>query len=189
MGLTRDSTAADNTSLFHWDPLSGNLAPKALSGVDGVINLAGENIAEGRWTERKKNSLVQSRIKSTELLVKAILSSSSPPSWMINASAVGIYGDRGDEIIHESSTTAKDFLGNLGSDWEGALGPLSSSSTRTISLRFGIVLSKNGGALKKMLPIFKLGGGAILGSGKQWVSWVSLDDVTRCLEMLATWNG
>jgi len=186
VGLTRDSTAADNTRLFHWDPLSGNLDPKALSGVDGVINLAGENIAEGRWTERKKNSLVQSRIKSTELLVKTILSSSSPPSWMVNASAVGIYGDCGDEIVHESSTAATDFLGNLALDWEGALGPLTSSSTRTISLRFGLVLSKNGGALKKMLPIFKLGGGAVLGSGKQWVSWVSLDDVTRCLEMLAT---
>ena len=186
VGLTRHLSAVNNTTLFYWDPVSGVLDPKALIGIDGIINLAGENIAQGRWTERRKTALVQSRVKSTELLVNAIQKSTAPPAWMMNASAIGIYGDCGNDVIHEFSPPANDFLGSLVSDWEAGLAPLTSSSTRTISLRFGLVLSGNGGALQKMLPIFKLGGGAVLGSGNQWVSWISLRDVTRCIEMLAT---
>lgn len=186
VGLTRHPSEVNSTTLFHWDPMSGALDPKALNGTDGIINLAGENIAQGRWTENRKSALWQSRVKSTKLLVDAIQKSSSPPRWIMNASAIGIYGDCANQDIHEFSTPAKDFLGNLVSEWEAGLTPLTSSSTRTISLRFGLVLSEKGGALKKMLPIFKLGGGAVLGSGDQWVSWVSLRDVTRCIEMLAT---
>ncbi len=185
VGLTRHPSEVNDTTQFHGDPLSGELDTKALIGVDGIINLAGENIAQGRWTERRKTALLQSRVKSTELLVNAIRKSSTPPKWMMNASAIGIYGDCGDQVIDESSTPATDFLGNLVSEWEAGLAPLTSSPTRTISLRFGLVLSGNGGALKKMLPIFKLGGGAVLGNGDQWVSWISLRDVTRCIEMLA----
>ena len=182
--LTRNSHTGTSATLYHWDPIKGILDDRALIGIDGMIHLAGENIAQGRWTSRRKNALIQSRVESTKLLVAAIKNSPTPPSWIISASAIGIYGDCGDTITDESTLPAPDFLGNLATMWEGALQPLQESSTRVIALRFGLVLTPDGGALKSMLPIFKLGGGAVLGSGNQYVSWISLRDVVRSIEWL-----
>lgn len=186
VGLTRNASSQNKSTLFHWDPSKGKLDPNALKDTDGVVHLAGANIAQGRWTQKRKFELVQSRVESTKLLVESIINSTSPPAWMISASAIGIYGDRGDAIVDETTRPNQNFLGNLVTQWEEALIPLKSTPCRTATMRFGIVLSPKGGALKTMLPIFKLGGGAVLGSGNQWVSWISLRDVIGIIEMIST---
>ena len=186
VGLTRNNTQANQATLFHWDPLQGVLDPKALEHADVVIHLAGENIANGRWTRRRKELLYRSRVESTKLLVRAVEAMSHPPRLMMSASAVGIYGDDGDSLKTETSRPATDFLGQLGAAWEQALFELNPERTRSIALRFGLVLSPQGGALKTMLPSFKWGAGAVLGSGQQFVPWITLHDVlrviTHCME-------
>lgn len=182
IGLTRNHQLIDKKRFFHWDPIQDHLDENALNGVDGIIHLAGDNIAKGRWTQRKKEQLVRSRLDSTRLLVKAIASCTHPPQFMMNASAIGIYGNCHDQVLDESSPHASDFLGQLCSEWEQTLFQLNSDSTRTIALRFGLVLSPEGGALKRMLPAFKFGGGAILGTGRQYVSWISIRDVVRVID-------
>ncbi len=184
VGLTRDPNKADNENLFAWDPLNGSIDERALHGVDGVINLAGENIAQGRWTKKRKLQLINSRLFSTQLLVKTIEESRPATAWMINASAIGIYGDCGDDLVTEATEPAEEFLAKLVEDWEEQLSPLRQLATRTVCLRLGLVLSTKGGALKKMLPAFKLGGGAILGSGNQWVPWISLTDVIGAIDWI-----
>lgn len=180
-GLVRNKSRADQSTCFHWDPLSGFLDPEALSQVDGIIHLAGENIAKGRWTQHRKDLLVRSRVESTRLLAGRIQSMDHPPKFMINASAVGIYGSCGDQVVDEKTPPAKDFLGQLGVAWEQALFDLDPKKTRTIALRFGLVLSTHGGALQAMLPSFKWGAGAVLGSGRQFVPWITLDDTLRAI--------
>lgn len=186
VGLVRNEARANHSTYFHWDPLKGVLDPKALRDVNGVIHLAGENIAKGRWTQHRKDLLIRSRVESTRLLVRTIQSMDRPPSFMINASAVGIYGECGDQVIGEDTPPANDFLGQLGAAWEQALFDLEPGKTRTIALRFGLVLSPDGGALKAMLPSFKWGVGAVLGSGRQFVPWITLNDalrvITHCID-------
>jgi uncharacterized protein len=159
-----------------WDPDAGTVEG-SLGGTDAVVHLAGESIAEGRWTVSKRERIMQSRKKGTRLLAEAIASLSEPPKVMVSASAVGYYGDRGNELLREDSGPGSDFLAEVCQAWEAAADPAREAGIRVVHPRFGIVLSPQGGALGTTLPIFKLGGGGRIGNGRQWWSWVALDDV------------
>jgi uncharacterized protein (TIGR01777 family) len=159
-----------------WDPDAGTVEG-SLEGSDAVVHLAGESIAEGRWTVSKRERIMQSRKKGTRLLAEAIASLSEPPKVMVSASAVGYYGDRGNELLREDSGPGSDFLAEVCQAWEAAADPAREAGIRVVHPRFGIVLSLQGGALGTTLPIFKLGGGGRIGNGRQWWSWVALDDV------------
>jgi uncharacterized protein (TIGR01777 family) len=157
---------------------TATLPPKeAFDGVDAVINLMGEGIADKRWDEGQKKKIYDSRIVATSNLIEVIKGLSKKPTAFISASAVGIYGNRGDEEINESSSTADDFLARICKDWEQAASKAKDLGLRTAIIRIGVVIGKDGGALKKMLPIFKLGAGGPVGSGKQYMSWIHVDDI------------
>jgi uncharacterized protein (TIGR01777 family) len=160
-----------------WDPGSGVIDRAGLEGVDAVIHLAGENIAKGRWTPRRKELLRESRVEGTRLLSLALASLERRPRVLLSASAVGYYGDRGDEAVTESSAPGAGFLPELCHEWEAATLPARDAGIRVVLLRTGVVLSRSGGALRRMLPSFRLGAGAILGSGRQFMSWISLGDI------------
>jgi uncharacterized protein (TIGR01777 family) len=159
-----------------WDPKADVLDSVALRGIEAFIHLAGENIA-GRWTAAKKAAIRDSRVRGTRILAEAISRMDRPPKVLICASAIGYYGDRGDEALTESSAPGAGFLPEVCKEWEAAAKPAADKGIRTVSLRFGVVLSPEGGALKKMLFPFKMGGGGVMGSGKQYWSWVDIDDV------------
>lgn len=148
-----------------------------LRGADVVINLAGENIAEGRWTEAKKNRIRDSRIQTTREIVLAMRELSTHPKLLVNASAIGFYGSCGDEVLQEGSAPGSGFLASVCQEWEAAANKATLSGIRVVLLRFGVVLSPNGGALKALLPPFKMGLGGVIGSGEQWMSWIALEDV------------
>ncbi len=170
--LTRSPKSADDLG---WDPEAGTIDD--LEGTDAVVHLAGESIAEGRWTPEKKRRILESRRKGTRLLSEAIAALSAPPSVMVSASAVGYYGDRGNELLTEESDPGSGFLAEVCRDWEAAAEPAREAGIRVVHPRVGIVLSTKGGALGATLPIFKLGLGGKVGSGRQYWSWVTLDDV------------
>ena len=155
-----------------------------LSGVTSVVNLVGESIAEGRWTADKKKSLRDSRIQTTENLVNSLMQADTLPDVCVSASATGYYGERGDDVLVESDPAGKDFLSQICLDWEKATQPLVDAGVRVCHLRIGIVLGKGGGAMKTMLPPFRLGAGGRLGSGKQWMSWIHLDDLVQMILFL-----
>lgn len=169
----RDAVSSNAVS---WNGRTVGAWQALIDGCDAVINLAGENIAEGRWSEARKKRLVDSRLESTRALVTAIQNSARKPKLLLNASAIGIYGDRGEEPVDEGSAPGSDFLARLCADWESEARRAESAGCRVALLRTGIVLGPGGGALAKMLPPFKLGLGGPLGSGRQWMSWISLDD-------------
>jgi uncharacterized protein (TIGR01777 family) len=146
-----------------------------------VVHLAGESIAEGRWTEEKKRRILESRQKGTRLLAEKVAGLPEPPSVMVSVSATGYYGDRGNELLTEESEPGTLFLSRVCQEWEAAAAPACDAGLRVVHPRLGIVLSTEGGALGATLPIFKLGGGGKIGSGKQYWSWVSLDDVTGAI--------
>jgi uncharacterized protein (TIGR01777 family) len=162
---------------IEWSPDRYSIALARLEGFDAAVNLAGESIAEGRWTEEKKRRIRDSRVKGTKLLGDALANLTKPPKTFICASAVGIYGNRGDEILTESSATGNDFLAEVCVDWEQATALATEKGIRVVNTRFGVILAANGGALAKMLPPFRMGIGGKIGSGKQWMSWITLDDV------------
>ena len=162
-----------------WNPPKGPLDPTKVAGFDAVVHLAGANIAEGRWTESRKRVLWESRVDATKQLCQALLGSGSPPQSFIAASAIGFFGDRGDEILDDSSPRGQGFLPDLVDAWEKASAELETAGVRVCRLRLGVVLDPSGALLKKLLPVFRWGLGAKLGSGKQWMSWVSLDDVVE----------
>jgi uncharacterized protein (TIGR01777 family) len=164
-----------------WDPARGELDAAALTGVDAVVHLAGEPIAR-RWTSRRKRAIRESRVQSTELLARTLARLGRKPRVFLSGSAVGYYGDRGDELLDESSAPGGDFLAGVATEWEAAAAPISTSGVRVVWLRTGIVLSADGGALAKLLPIFRLGFGGSVGNGRQWVSWIALDDYVRAME-------
>ncbi|MFQ5915907.1 MAG: TIGR01777 family oxidoreductase, partial [Nitrospinota bacterium] len=145
--------------------------------MDAAVHLSGENIGEGRWTAAKKAAIRDSRVKSTRLLAETLARLEQPPRVFVCASAVGYYGDRGEEVLREESPLGSGFLPDLSLEWESAAEPAVQKGIRVVHLRNGIVLSPKGGALAKMLPPFKLGLGGKLGSGRQYVSWISLDDM------------
>ena len=173
--LVRRAPAAKDEA--RWDPDSGAVDAAALEGVDAVVHLAGENIADGRWTDARKAALRSSRVPPTRLLAQALAGLKRKPKVMISASAIGYYGDRGAEWLDESAAPAADFLGRLAAEWEAATEPAAKAGMRVVNLRTGIVLSPAGGALGRMLPPFKAGLGGVMGTGAQYTSWVSIDDL------------
>jgi uncharacterized protein (TIGR01777 family) len=162
---------------IEWHPNQNSLTTADLESMDAVVHLAGESIASGRWTDEKKQAIRDSRIKSTKLLAEALDKLNTPPATLINASAIGYYGDRGDEILNEESAPGNDFLARVCAEWEEATEPAVRRNIRVVKARFGVILSTEGGALKKMLTPFRLGVGGKVGSGKQWMSWIALEDV------------
>jgi uncharacterized protein (TIGR01777 family) len=159
-----------------WNPAAGELDPKAFDGCDAVINLSGAGIGDKRWTDEYKRVLLSSRVATTELLATTMADLQHKPAVFLSGSAVGWYGDRGDERLDELSPPGDGFLSGLCEQWEAATMVAEKASIRTVHLRTGIVLSAHGGALKKQLPLFKLGLGGRFGSGHQWQSWISIDD-------------
>jgi uncharacterized protein len=164
-----------------WNPASAAADVPAMEGYDAIVHLSGASIAEGRWTPKRKAILRSSRVDSTRVLVDVLARLREPPKVLICASAIGYYGNRGDELLTESSGYGNDFLAILCRAWEGEAARAASAGIRTICARFGVVLSTHGGALPKMLKPFKLGLGGRLGSGKQWMSWVMLEDAVNIL--------
>jgi uncharacterized protein (TIGR01777 family) len=163
-----------------WDPAGGRLDGKAMEGLDAVIHLAGEPIAQ-RWTAPAKRRIRESRVRGTELLSTTIASLTRPPRVMLSGSAMGIYGDRGDEILDEMSPLGTGFLADVAREWEAATFPAARAGIRVVHLRTGLVLSPRGGALAKLLLPFRLGLGGRVGSGRQWVSWITLDDTVGAI--------
>ena len=160
-----------------WDPVAYQIDENRLEGFDGVIHLAGESLVARRWTPAQKTRIRDSRINGTRLLAGALGRLSRPPRVLLSASAVGYYGDRGDEILREESPPGTGFLAELCQQWEAATEPARRAGIRVVHLRTGLVLSSTGGVLARILPIFRLGLGGPLGSGRQYMSWVAIDDV------------
>ncbi|MEO8224721.1 MAG: TIGR01777 family oxidoreductase, partial [Gammaproteobacteria bacterium] len=161
---------------IRWDPAGAGLEPAALSGVDAVIHLAGENIG-ARWTEARKRAVLDSRSRGTRLLAEAIARASQGPKTLVSASAIGYYGDRGDEPLTESSGPGTGFLPEVTVAWEAATEPAASAGVRVVKLRTGLLLAREGGLLQRMLLPFRLGIGGRLGDGGQWMSWISSADL------------
>lgn len=167
-----------------WTIEDGFAEPKRLEGLDAVIHLAGESVSALRWTDEKKAAIRSSRVDGTRSVVDALAKLKSRPKVLISGSAVGFYGDRDDEILTESSTSGDNFLAKTCREWEAESRRAEDAGIRTVLLRTGIVLSKDGGALATMLLPFKLGVGGVIGDGKQWMSWISLDDEIRAIEFV-----
>ena len=168
------ATAADEIS---WDPARGDIDAAALESVDAVIHLGGVSIADGLWTEERKAAIRQSRIDGTSLLARTLASLQHPPRVFVSASAIGFYGDAGDELLTEASPAGNGFLAEVCQAWERATEPASAAGIRVVTPRFGLVLSGGGGFLKRLLPVFQFGLGGPLGSGDQYMSWIALDDL------------
>lgn len=171
--VRRDAAGAGEAS---WNPAAGTIDSAALQGIDAVVNLSGATIGK-RWTASRRREILESRVKATELLARTAARLEPSPTVMVTAGGIGIYGDRGDEVLTEESQLGSGFLADVARAQEAAADPAREAGIRVVSLRQGIVLTKRGGALEKMLTPFKLGLGGRVGSGKQWWSWVSLDDV------------
>jgi hypothetical protein len=167
-----------------WDPLQP-LTPELVSGFDAVIHLAGESIV-GRWTEAKKKQILDSRVQGTQHLAEALAKAARRPQVFISGSAIGYYGDRGDEILREESASGQGFLPEACRQWEAAAQPAAAAGIRTVNIRTGVVLSSVGGALQKMLWPFKMGLGGIIGSGRQWWSWIDVQDMVGAIEHIRT---
>jgi uncharacterized protein len=179
--LARPCSAASANDVL-WDPEGGGLDSAAAEGTEAIVHLAGASIAGARWSTARKELLRRSRVDATKNLVAGLSRMSSPPRIFVAASAIGYYGDRGDEKLTEQSAPGTDFLAELSRDWEAASREAETLGARTVMLRFGIILSKAGGALPRMLLPFRLGAGGRLGSGKQWMSWITLDDVIGIIQ-------
>jgi len=181
--LQRRAAAAGSPGGPWWDPRSGQIDLQGAGPVDAIVHLAGENLA-GRWTQRKKEAIWKSRVEGTRLLCTAIARMPQPPSVLVSASAVGIYGDRGDELLDEESKAGHGFLSDLAKEWEAATAPVRERGIRVVHARLGIVLTPRGGALARLLPVFQLGLGGPVGNGRQYWSWVGLDDAVAALERM-----
>ncbi|HYR51995.1 MAG TPA: TIGR01777 family oxidoreductase [Candidatus Dormibacteraeota bacterium] len=185
--LSRRPSAPDALpAVFHWDPERGELDPRALPGIEAVVNLAGENLASGRWTRERKRRLVESRVAPTRFLVRKMSEREPRPGTLVSASAVGIYGNRGEEVLVETSAPGEGILAELCRAWEAETLAAREARIRTVVLRFGAVLDSRGGVLAKLVPVFRLGIGGTLGSGKHWMSWIALADVMQAIELALT---
>jgi len=180
ISLVRGEAPSTSNTLY-WDPTNGKAEIEAFEGFDVVFHLAGKNIASSFWTKKHKNEVLISRARDTWLLCQILSRTKKPPKTFISASAVGIYGNRPGEVLTEKSPPGEGFLASVCKKWEEAGASLETRGTRVVSARFGIILSKKGGMLAQLLPLFRLGVGAIIGSGKQMVSWIALDDVVEGL--------
>jgi uncharacterized protein (TIGR01777 family) len=181
--VTRLVRSTPRENEIEWHPNSERINLAGLEGFDAVINLAGESIAEGRWTDEKKRKIRDSRVNGTHLLSEAISSLASKPRTFLCASATGFYGDRDDENLDETSESGKGFLAGVCRDWERATDPASEAGVRVVNLRLGPILAREGGMLSKMLTPFKMGMGGKVGSGKQFISWVAIDDVVGATKL------
>lgn len=170
--VRREAKAGEIT----WNPKADTFDASPLDGIDAIVHLAGENIAASRWNARVKQRLRDSRVAATRVLCEGLAKMVTPPKVLVCASAIGYYGDRGDEKLDEDSKPGSSFLADLVRDWEAATKPAAEAGIRVVNLRFGVILSPQDGALSKMLLPFKLGGGGRVGSGKQYWSWISIDD-------------
>ncbi len=175
-----DATAPD----IFWDPPNETIDTAALEGFDAVVHLAGENIAGGRWTRARMARIRDSRVNGTRLLAGSLAQLQQPPEVLLSASAIGIYGNRPGEALSEESTPGEGFLADVCRQWEAAAQEAAGADIRVIALRFGMVLAAGGGALAKMLPPFRLGLGGPVGSGRQEVSWIALDDAVAAIAYL-----
>jgi uncharacterized protein (TIGR01777 family) len=176
---------------IRWDPAGGRFDPGQLEGIDAVVHLAGANIGT-RWTAARKQAIRESRVGGTRLLAETLSRLPSPPRVLVSASAVGIYGNRGDEILTESSEIAaakSDFLSDVAREWEAATGPARAAGIRVVLLRSGLVLSSAGGVLGRMLPPFRVGLGGRLGSGHQWMSWIAIGDALGVIHHVLMTEG
>jgi uncharacterized protein (TIGR01777 family) len=171
-----------------WDPMRGELAPSDLEGADAVVHLAGEPLAH-RWTDARKRAIRESRVRGTELVARTIAALDRRPRVLLSGSAIGIYGDRGDEPLDEESALGSGFLAAVAREWEAASSAAVDAGVRVVLLRTGIVLSPHGGALERLLLPFRLGVGGPIGSGRQWMSWISLDDQVRAMEHALATTG
>lgn len=166
-----------------WDPTNGRLDPTDLEGLDGVVHLAGENVG-ARWTRTRKTRIRESRVKGTRLISERLAQLPQGPAVLVSASAIGIYGSRSDQVLTEVSPPgdpSRDFLAAVALEWEAAAGPARVAGIRVVHPRFGLVLSPKGGGLRKMLPPFRLGLGGPIGSGSQWISWISIADAVGAI--------
>jgi uncharacterized protein (TIGR01777 family) len=176
--------AAAKSGEIEWHPDRGSIDAPALEGFDAVINLAGDGIANGRWTEEKKRRILDSRVNGTRLLSETMASLSRKPKTFINASAIGFYGSRGDELLDEDSGPGEGFLASVCRQWESATAPAEQAGIPVVKLRLGVILTKDGGIMGSMLRPFKLGLGGKVGSGEQVISWVTMDDVVAVISFL-----
>lgn len=163
-----------------WNPAAGEIDQAACAGIEAFVHLAGANVGE-RWTAAHKREILDSRVLGTALIARTAASLQPRPRVLVCASAVGIYGNAGDSVCDENAPPGRDFLASVGAAWEAAADPARAVGIRTVHLRFGVVLSRRGGALAKMIPAFRLGAGGRLGSGRQWMSWLAMDDVVEII--------
>ena len=167
-----------------WDPAAGEIDAEPLRGVDAVVNVSGEDMADRRWTPARKQLLRDSRVGGTQLLARTLAELESPPQVLINISAVGFYGHRGEDAVYEESPAGRGFLPELCQAWEAATAPAAQRGIRVVVPRFGAVLTPEGGALAKLLPVFRLGLGGRLGSGQQFMPWISITDAVSVIRFL-----
>ena len=182
--LVRDGgtrTAVEGVTTARWNPARGQLDPESVSGCDAVVHLAGAGIADARWSAERKRVIRESRVMGTDLLARALAAAPSPPPVLVSASATGYYGNRGDLVLDEGSGSGFGFLSQVAQAWEAATAPASEAGIRVVHLRIGVVLSPKGGALARMLTPFKAGLGGPLGDGRQFWSWIALDDLVAAV--------
>lgn len=177
----RRGVTASGTDDVYWDPVAGEIEHERLEQLHAVIHLAGEGIANRRWSARQKARIRDSRVLGTSLLCQSLAACNLKPDVLVCASAIGFYGDRGDELLNESSVSGHGFLAELCGEWESATSFARDTGIRVVNLRIGVVLSRDGGALAKMLLPFQLGVGGILGSGRQFMSWIAIDDLVEII--------
>ncbi len=185
--VTRDAARARESSggaarrLIECNLSNGPIDASELGGVTAAVNLMGDHIGEGRWTTEKKQRIRNSRVAGTRHLVDSLLRADSRPHTLISASAIGYYGDRGEEVCTESTSAGGDFLAHVCEEWEEAAMRLADADVRVVCLRFGHVLGAGGGAMARLLPVFRFGFGGRLGSGRQWMSWIHIDDLVELI--------
>ncbi|HZM70550.1 MAG TPA: TIGR01777 family oxidoreductase [Candidatus Cryosericum sp.] len=187
--LVRAGTGTPAAEDVIWEPGAERIDETRLEGFDAVVHLAGENIAAGRWTEPVKERIRKSRVDGTQLLSRALAKLKRPPKTVVQASAIGFYGNRGDQPLTESSPRGQGFLPAVCVAWEAAAEPAEKRGIRVVFLRFGVILSRKGGALKKMLPPFRLGVGGVIGDGSQFMSWIALDDAVGAIQHALSMEG
>ena len=179
MRASSGASSATAAETVRWDPAQP-ISPDAVSGFDAVVHLAGESIV-GRWTESKKAKIRESRVVGTRNLAQALVHAKDKPQVFVCSSAIGYYGDRGDEVLNERSAPGTDFLAEVCREWEAATQPAADAGIRTVQIRTGVVLSPKGGALGKMLTPFKMGVGGRIGDGRQWMSWIDVQDMVGAI--------
>ena len=191
--LSRSKKTISNVTVYQWDVQKGHIDPQAIATADHIIHLAGEGVADERWTDKRKDEILNSRVQPTELLAQALRKNKHHVNSFVGASAIGFYGaDTGDRPLTETSEGASDFLAQVVRAWERAEDEVAALGVRTVKIRIGVVLMANGGALPKLAQPIRLGAGAPIGSGQQYVSWIHLDDLCRIIIQGLTdnsWQG